>query len=76
MAGLVPAIHAAPMLHMFQAFEARRDVDDRVKPGHDGINFKAVVSYQILNGTAAFPSAANRIMRSPVPHGTGVTAKR
>ena len=53
MAGLDPAIHAAPILHMFQAFEVRRDVDDRVKPGHDGTNFGAFVSYQILRRVAA-----------------------
>ena len=36
MAGLVPAIHAAPFPANPQDFRALDDVDDRDKPGHDG----------------------------------------
>jgi len=36
MAGLVPAIHAAPSLDGFAGVRRLDDVDDRDKPGHDG----------------------------------------
>ncbi|MGB8276418.1 MAG: error-prone DNA polymerase [Methylovirgula sp.] len=36
MAGLVPAIHADPLLLPFKAGQRRRRVDGRDKPGHDG----------------------------------------
>jgi hypothetical protein len=39
MAGLVPAIHAAPFPANPKLFQWLADVDDRDKPGHDGIGF-------------------------------------
>jgi len=35
MAGLVPAIHAAPLDRNIQSEARRRGVDGREKPGHD-----------------------------------------
>jgi hypothetical protein len=35
MAGLVPAIHAAPLRETFQSWMRRPGVDGRDKPGHD-----------------------------------------
>ena len=37
MAGLVPAIHAAPFRANPKLFRRLDDVDDRDKPGHDGV---------------------------------------
>ena len=37
MAGLVPAIHAAPVPANPKLFRRLDDVDDRDKPGHDGV---------------------------------------
>jgi hypothetical protein len=37
MAGLVPAIHAAPVPANLKLFRRLDDVDDRDKPGHDGV---------------------------------------
>jgi hypothetical protein len=39
MAGLVPAIHAAPVPANPKLFRQLDDVDDRDKPGHDGVGF-------------------------------------
>jgi hypothetical protein len=39
MAGLVPAIHAAPFPANLKAFRLPDYVDDRDKPGHDGFGF-------------------------------------
>jgi hypothetical protein len=39
MAGLVLAIHAAPVPANPKLFRQLDDVDDRDKPGHDGIGF-------------------------------------
>jgi len=36
MAGLVPAIHAAPSVQHVRSVAQRRGVDGRDKPGHDG----------------------------------------
>jgi hypothetical protein len=37
MAGLVPAIHAAPLAANPKLFRQLGDVDDLDKPGHDGV---------------------------------------
>jgi hypothetical protein len=37
MAGLVPAIHAAPFPANPELFRRLDNVDDRDKPGHDGL---------------------------------------
>jgi hypothetical protein len=39
MAGLVPAIHAAPLPANPKVFRRLDYVDDRDKPGHDGVGF-------------------------------------
>jgi hypothetical protein len=41
MAGLVPAIHAAPLPANPKRFRRLYDVDDRDKPGHDGVGFSS-----------------------------------
>jgi hypothetical protein len=39
MAGLVPAIHAGPLPANPKLFRRLDDMDDRDKPGHDGVGF-------------------------------------
>jgi hypothetical protein len=41
MPGLVPANHAAPLPANPKAFRRLDDVDDRDKPGHDGVGFSS-----------------------------------
>jgi hypothetical protein len=44
MAGLVPAIHAAPLRHAPNMLDGRSRVDGRDKPGHDGVGFNHLSS--------------------------------
>jgi hypothetical protein len=40
--GLVPTIHAAPLAANPKFFRQRDDVDDRDKPGHDGVGLLVI----------------------------------
>ena len=45
MAGLVPAIHAAPFPANPKLFRWLEDVDDRDEPGHDDVGFLILAAY-------------------------------